>query len=312
MNVIDVTGLAKSFNGIVAVDHIALRVAAGEIVGFLGPNGSGKTTTIRLICGLLTPDAGEGTVLGFDVRRDSALIKREVGYMTQRFSLYEDLTIEENLFFVARLYHLADRRQVVARTLDELGLTSRRHQSAGTLSGGWKQRLALAACIMHRPKLLLLDEPTAGVDPKARREFWDEIHRLASAGLTVLVSTHYMDEAERCHRINYISYGKMLATGTVPDVVRASGLSTFVVTAPPSADLMARIEALDGVEQVAAFGATLHVSGVDRDRLAAALAPLADEDGVAVAPGETSLEDVFIHFMAVGDGGVAHEERKSS
>jgi ABC-2 type transport system ATP-binding protein len=312
MNVIDVAGLAKSFNGIVAVDHIALRVAAGEIVGFLGPNGSGKTTTIRLICGLLTPDAGEGTVLGFDVRRDSARIKREVGYMTQKFSLYEDLTIEENLFFVARLYHLADRRQVVARTLDELGLASRRHQAAGTLSGGWKQRLALAACIMHRPKLLLLDEPTAGVDPKARREFWDEIHRLAGGGLTVLVSTHYMDEAERCHRIAYISYGKMLATGTAPEIVRASGLSTFVVTAPPAADLMARIEALDGVEQVAAFGSTLHVSGVDRDRLAAALAPLAHEDGVAVAPGETSLEDVFIHFMAAGDGGVAHEERKPS
>jgi ABC-2 type transport system ATP-binding protein len=311
MNVIDVTGLAKSFNGLVAVDHIALRVAAGEIVGFLGPNGSGKTTTIRMICGLLTPDAGEGTVLGFDVRRDSALIKREVGYMTQKFSLYEDLTIEENLFFVARLYHLADRGQVVARTLEALGLKSRRRQAAGTLSGGWKQRLALAACIMHRPKLLLLDEPTAGVDPKARRDFWDEIHRLAGGGLTVLVSTHYMDEAERCHRINYISYGKMLAAGTAPEIVRASGLSTFVVTAPPAANLMARIEALDGVEQVAAFGATLHVSGIDRDRLVAALAPLAREDGVAVAPGETSLEDVFIHFMAIG-GGLAHEERAPS
>jgi ABC-2 type transport system ATP-binding protein len=312
MNVIDVTGLAKSFNGIVAVDHITLRVAAGEIVGFLGPNGSGKTTTIRMICGLLTPDAGEGTVLGFDVRRDSPRIKREVGYMTQKFSLYEDLTIEENLFFVARLYHLADRREVVARTLDELGLASRRRQAAGTLSGGWKQRLALAACIMHRPKLLLLDEPTAGVDPKARREFWDEIHRLAGGGLTVLVSTHYMDEAERCHRINYISYGKMLATGTAPEIVRASGLSTFVVTAPPSANLLTRIEALDGVEQVAAFGATLHVSGVDQDRLAAALAALAREGGVAVAPGETSLEDVFIHFMVAGEGGGVHEGRKAS
>jgi ABC-2 type transport system ATP-binding protein len=312
MNVIDVSGLAKSFNGVVAVDHIALRVAAGEIVGFLGPNGSGKTTTIRMICGLLTPDAGEGTVLGLDVRRDSARIKREVGYMTQKFSLYEDLTIEENLFFVARLYHLTDRGQVVARTLDALGLTSRRRQAAGTLSGGWKQRLALAACIMHRPRLLLLDEPTAGVDPKARRGFWDEIHRLASGGLTVLVSTHYMDEAERCHRINYISYGKMLAAGTAPEIVRASGLSTFVVTAPPSADFMAHIGTLDGVEQVAPFGATLHVSGIDRVRLAAALAPLAREDGVTVAPGETSLEDVFIHFMTAGDGGVAHEERKPS
>jgi ABC-2 type transport system ATP-binding protein len=310
-NVIDVSGLTKSFDGILAVDHITLQVAAGEIVGFLGPNGSGKTTTIRLICGLLTPDAGEGTVLGLHVRRDSARIKREVGYMTQKFSLYEDLTIEENLFFVARLYHLADRRHTVATTLDELGLTTRRHQLSGTLSGGWKQRLALAACIMHRPRLLLLDEPTAGVDPKARREFWGEIHRLAGDGLTVLVSTHYMDEAERCHRINYISYGRMLATGTVPEVVRASGLSTFIVRAPPSAELMTRIGALDGVEQVAPFGAELHVSGVNRERLAAALAPLADEAGVTVEPGTTSLEDVFIHFMAVAPAGPRDQARAS-
>ncbi|MGO4870671.1 MAG: ABC transporter ATP-binding protein [Roseiarcus sp.] len=303
MNVIDVSGLTKSFDGRVAVDNIALRVGAGEIVGFLGPNGSGKTTTIRMICGLLTPDAGQGTVLGFDVRGDSQRIKRQVGYMTQRFSLYEDLTIEENLYFVARLYKLSPRAQIVAATLDQLGLTSRRAQLAGTLSGGWKQRLALAACIMHRPRLLLLDEPTAGVDPKARREFWDEIHRLANGGLTVLVSTHYMDEAERCHRISYISYGKMLATGTVEEVVRDSGLSTFIVRAPPSAAFLARVAALDGVEQVAPFGAALHVVGTNRARIAAALAPLASEPGVSVEPGATSLEDVFIHFMAVGAGG---------
>ncbi len=302
-NVIDVSGLAKSFDGVLAVDHITLKVAAGEIVGFLGPNGSGKTTTIRMICGLLTPDAGEGAVLGFDVRRDSQRIKREVGYMTQKFSLYEDLTIEENLLFVARLYHLVDRRRAVAETLDQLGLATRRRQLSGTLSGGWKQRLALAACTMHRPRLLLLDEPTAGVDPKARREFWDEIHRLASGGLTVLVSTHYMDEAERCHRINYISYGRMLATGTVPEVVRDSGLTTFIVRAPPSAAFTERVAALDGVEQVAPFGAELHVSGVDRERLAAALAPLAREAGVDVEPGATSLEDVFIHFMAASPDG---------
>ncbi len=303
MNVIDVSGLTKTFDGRVAVDAIALRVGAGEIVGFLGPNGSGKTTTIRMICGLLTPDAGQGTVLGFDVRGDSARIKREVGYMTQRFSLYEDLTIEENLYFVARLYKLSPRRQIVAATLEQLGLTSRRGQLAGTLSGGWKQRLALAACIMHRPRLLLLDEPTAGVDPKARREFWDEIHRLANGGLTVLVSTHYMDEAERCHRISYISYGKMLATGTVEEVVRASGLSTFIIRAPPSAAFLQRVAALDGVEQVAPFGAALHVVGVERERMAAALAPLASEAGVSVEPGATSLEDVFIHFMAASNGG---------
>jgi ABC-2 type transport system ATP-binding protein len=298
MNVIDVTGLTKRFGPRTVVDNVNLQVAAGEIVGFLGPNGSGKTTTIRMICGLLTPDAGSGTVLGFDVRRDSLKIKREVGYMTQRFSFYEDLTIEENLSFVARLYGLKPRRAVVAQTLERLGLASRRAQLAGTLSGGWKQRLALAACIMHKPKLLLLDEPTAGVDPKARREFWDEIHALAAGGLTVLVSTHYMDEAERCHRISYISYGRMLATGTVAEVVRNSGLFTFVVHAPPSADLVKRIAAMDGVDQVAPFGATLHVVGADRARLEAALAPLASEAGVTVEPGATSLEDVFIQFMA--------------
>jgi ABC-2 type transport system ATP-binding protein len=301
MNVIDVAGLTKKFGDRVVVDNVALRAAAGEIVGFLGPNGSGKTTTIRMICGLLTPDAGHGAVLGFDVRRQSAEIKREVGYMTQRFSLYEDLTIEENLLFVARLYNLKPRAKIVSGTLARLGLTGRRSQLAGALSGGWKQRLALAACIMHKPKLLLLDEPTAGVDPKARREFWDEIHALAGDGLTVLVSTHYMDEAERCHRINYISNGKMLASGAVDEVVRGSGLSTFVVRAPASADLLHRIAALDGVEQVAPFGTTLHVVGTDAMRLEASLAPLASEIGVRVEPGATSLEDVFIHFMAKAD-----------
>ena len=297
MNVIDVRGLTKRFGKRAVVDDVSLQVAAGEIVGFLGPNGSGKTTTIRIICGLLTPDAGAGTVLGFDVRTQSASIKREVGYMTQRFSFYEDLTIEENLDFVARLYQLKPRHEIVLAALERLGLTSRRDQLAGTLSGGWKQRLALAACVMHKPKLLLLDEPTAGVDPKARRDFWDEIHKLAADGITVLVSTHYMDEAERCHRISYISYGRLLTTGTVEEVVRDSGLVTFVVRAQPSAELVARVAALDGVEQVAPFGATLHVVGVDRARLQASLEAFARQTGVALEPRVTSLEDVFIKFM---------------
>jgi ABC-2 type transport system ATP-binding protein len=301
-NVIDVSNLTKRFGEAVAVDHISLKVAAGEIVGFLGPNGSGKTTTIRMICGLLTPDAGEGTVLGYDVIRESRRIKQQVGYMTQRFSFYEDLTIEENLLFVARLYDLEPRRETVARTLADLGLASRRHQLAGQLSGGWKQRLALAACIMHKPKLLLLDEPTAGVDPKARREFWDEIHRLAAGGLTVLVSTHYMDEAERCHRISYISYGHMLATGTVDEVVRQSGLHTFVVRANPSAELMNALIALHSVSQVAPFGATLHVVGLDSAKMADELGAYAAAHGLAIEPGLTSLEDVFIHFMGAADG----------
>ena len=298
MNAVDVSGLVKRFGDKTVVDDVALRVAEGEIVGFLGPNGSGKTTTIRMICGLLTPDAGRGTVLGFDLVKQAQKIKREVGYMTQRFSFYEDLTIEENLTFVARLYELPERRKTVEATLVDLGLTARRHQLAGALSGGWKQRLALAACIMHRPKLLLLDEPTAGVDPKARREFWDEIHRLAGAGLTVLVSTHYMDEAERCHRISYISYGRMLATGTVDEVVASSGLSTFVLRVHADAALMGEVSRLDGVAQVAPFGATLHVVGSDRARLAVSLDAFAAARGLAVEPGITSLEDVFIHFMA--------------
>jgi ABC-2 type transport system ATP-binding protein len=296
-SVVSVRDLTKRFGTRTVVDRVSMEVRRGEIVGFLGPNGSGKTTTIRMICGLLTPDAGEGRVLGHDVRTESRAIKRRVGYMTQKFSFYEDLTIEENLDFVARLYELEPRRDFVDRTLADLGLTSRRDQLAGTLSGGWKQRLALAACIMHQPDLLLLDEPTAGVDPKARRDFWDEIHKLAADGLTVLVSTHYMDEAERCHRIVYISYGKLLAGGTVDEVVEGAGLTTFVARDAP-ADLAGRLEGLPGVEQVAPFGSTLHVVGADGTLLAATLERVTAETGVAFSRGETSLEDVFIQFMA--------------
>ena len=297
-SVIDVTGLTKRFGNKTVVDHATLKVKRGEIVGFLAPNGSGKTTTIRMICGLLTPDEGSGTVLGFDVLTESLEIKNEVGYMTQKFSFYEDLSIAENLTFVARLYRLSPVSRYVDETLERLGLSSRRNQLAGTLSGGWKQRLALAACIMHQPKLLLLDEPTAGVDPKARREFWDEIHELAGEGLTVLVSTHYMDEAERCHRINYISYGKMIAEGTVTDVVRDSGLVTYLVHGPRLERVATELAGLPGVEQVAPFGNSLHVVGSDPKLLKRALAPLAKRPELSVEPGETSLEDVFIKFMA--------------
>jgi ABC-2 type transport system ATP-binding protein len=298
MNAIEVRNLVKRFGTKTVVDHVTMNVAEGEIVGFLGPNGSGKTTTIRIMCGLLTPDEGEGRVLGYDLLTESLKIKREVGYMTQRFSFYEDLTIAENLEFVARLYQLKPVEEHVGRTLDELGLASRRNQLAGTLSGGWKQRLALAACIMHQPKLLLLDEPTAGVDPKARREFWDEIHRLARDGLTVLVSTHYMDEAERCHRISYISYGKMLASGTVDEVVANAGLTTFVIDGPRLDQVADALEGRPGVEQVAPFGTTLHVVGSDKALLEAALEDIRKRRGITVRPGETSLEDVFIQFMA--------------
>jgi len=297
MTAIDVKDLTKRFGANTVVDHVSMRVEEGEIVGFLGPNGSGKTTTIRMMCGLLTPDEGSGSVLGYDVIADSRLIKNEVGYMTQRFSFYEDLTIAENLEFVARLYRLRPVKAHVARTIEMLGLTARRNQLSGTLSGGWKQRLALAACIMHSPKLLLLDEPTAGVDPKARREFWDEIHSLAGEGMTVLVSTHYMDEAERCHRINYISYGKLIASGTVGDVVASSGLHTFIVHGRGLEKIARRLIGEPGVEQVAPFGNTLHVVGSDEGLLARTLKPLASEPGIRLDKGETSLEDVFIKLM---------------
>jgi ABC-2 type transport system ATP-binding protein len=296
-SIIDVRGLTKTYNGRAVVNHVDLDVKRGEIVGFLGPNGSGKTTTIRMICGLLKPDAGAGTCLGYDILKDADRIKLEVGYMTQRFSFYEDLTIRENLDFVARLYELKPRARIVDGTLARLGLANRQDQLAGTLSGGWKQRLALAACVMHEPQLLLLDEPTAGVDPKARREFWDEIHELAGDGLTVLVSTHYMDEAERCHRIVYISYGRVVARGTVPEVIAASGLSTIVVKGGDGAAIAKSLKGKPGVEQVAPFGNDLHVVGEDPKALEASVAEAIAGTGAKAAPDATSLEDVFIRLM---------------
>jgi ABC-2 type transport system ATP-binding protein len=296
---ISVRNLTKSFGGKTVVDAVSMEVARGEIMGFLGPNGSGKTTTIRLMCGLLEPDRGSGRVLGFDIRNERRNIKRKVGYMTQRFSFYEDLTIEENLRFVAGLYQLPNASRAVADTLADLGLTTRRKQLAGSLSGGWKQRLALAACIMHRPDLLILDEPTAGVDPKARREFWDEIHARAQDGLTVLVSTHYMDEAERCHRIGYISYGKLVAFGTVDEVVRNAALTTLVISGGDLAGAGRLLGKAPGIDQVAPFGTTLHVVGSDAEALRASVRDVAEKTGAQVALAETSLEDVFIQLMSV-------------
>ena len=296
-NVIDVSGLVKRFGGRTVVDHVSMTVAKGEIAGFLGPNGSGKTTTIRVICGLLHPDGGSGTVLGHDILTESRLIKRQTGYMTQRFSLYEDLSVEENLLFVARLYELSAPSERVRETLDELGLTERRQQLAGTLSGGWKQRLALAACLMHKPELLLLDEPTAGVDPRARREFWDEIHARAASGLTVLVSTHYMDEAERCHRVHYISRGRVLASGSVDEVIAQAGLTTFVLQGKGLPDAAHMLSGMDGVDQVAVFGSMLHVAGRDRKRLKESIDKICKETGVSARQDKTTLEDVFIQLM---------------
>lgn len=297
---ISVRGLVKRFDGLTAVNGISLEVPRCAIVGFLGPNGSGKTTTLRMLCGLLTPDAGEGTCLGFDIRREADAIKRRVGYMTQHFGLYDDLTVEENLAFVARMYGMRPLRPRVEAIMTAHGLDEVRTSRAGTLSGGWKQRLALAACLVHDPELLLLDEPTAGVDPKARRAFWDLIHGAAARGLTVLVSTHYMDEAERCHRIAYLAWGDLLAEGTVAEVVAASGLKSVTVTGEGVEALRTALAGRPGVDAVAAFGATLRISGADPARLEAALAPFRADPRWRWADAEPTLEDVFVHALASG------------
>lgn len=293
---IDVRDVTKKFGDRTVVNHIAMQVRHGEIYGFLGPNGSGKTTFLRMLCGLLRPDAGAGQCLGLDFRAQSAEIKKRVGYMTQRFSFYEDLSLEENLDFIARIYSVPDRKTAVDKSLERLGMSKRRKQLAGQLSGGWKQRLALAACLIHEPQLLLLDEPTAGVDPKARRDFWDEIHQLAAAGLTVLITTHYMDEAERCHRLAYIAYGNLLASGSVGEVLKNARLTTWEVTGGDMPALAEKLRKAPAVEQVVAFGSTLHVSGRDEAKLRESINPFmtGDYHWKSIPSG---LEDVFISLM---------------
>ena len=298
--VIDVHGLTKSFNGRAVVRDLSMQVKRGTIFGFLGPNGSGKTTTIRMLCGLLTPDQGNGTCLGYDIRTETLKIKVNVGYMTQRFSLYEDLSVRENLEFIARIYGLPRPANAAAEMIVRLGLRGREEQVAGKLSGGWKQRLALGACTLPNPKLLLLDEPTAGVDPKARRDFWDEIHKLAAEGLTVLVSTHYMDEAERCHEIAYIAFGEVLTRGTVKEVVANSSLTTFTVSAAngeQTSTLAGELKDRPGIDMVTAFGTSLHVSGRDGGALEAAIAPYRQRKELEWQRAAPSLEDDFIDLI---------------
>ncbi len=294
---ISVRGLTKRYGERVVVDHFSMDVERGRIYGFLGPNGSGKTTTIRMICGLLTPDEGEGTCLGFNLRTEAAKIKSQVGYMTQKFGLYDDLSIEENLDFIARVYQVPERKKRLAQTIERLELGTRKNQLAGRLSGGWKQRLALAACLIHDPKLLLLDEPTAGVDPQARRDFWEQIHALAAQGITVLVSTHYMDEAERCHQLAYISYGRLLTQGTVAQVIAGAGLATWSINGDSLNAVAQQLRSSQGITTVAAFGTTLHVTATNEESLNRALAPLADRS-LKVESIEPQLEDVFIALMA--------------
>jgi ABC-2 type transport system ATP-binding protein len=293
---IDVRGMTKRFGNRTVVDRIDLEVRTGEIFGFLGPNGSGKTTFIRMLCGLLRADAGSGTCLGLNVITESESIKRQVGYMTQKFSFWEDLSIAENLDFVARMYDVPGRRKAVNASIEKLGLAGRQKQLAGELSGGWKQRLALAACLIHKPQLLLLDEPTAGVDPKARRDFWDQIHQLADEGLTFLITTHYMDEAERCHRLAYISYGKLLTKGTVDEVIDHVNLSTWSVSGPNLNSLSVKLRALPAVQQAVAFGNELHVSGDDAAALEQAIAPFR-KPPYEWQQVRSGLEEAFIHLM---------------
>jgi ABC-2 type transport system ATP-binding protein len=295
---VEVEGLSKSFDGKLVVRNLTMRVMRGQIYGFLGPNGSGKTTTLRMLCGLLTPDSGRGTALGYDILTERDKIKRHVGYMTQRFSLYQDLSIQENLEFIARVYNLPDPQAQARSAIERLGLQGRETQLAGTLSGGWKQRLALGACILPKPDLLLLDEPTAGVDPKARREFWGEIHKLAAEGMTVLVSTHYMDEAERCHEIAYIAYGELLAQGTIDKVIAASALKTYTVSGPNLQSLSERLLGMPGIDRVAPFGTSLHVAGRDAAALDASVDKFREVDPqVRWELSQPTLEDVFIDLM---------------
>ena len=294
---IDVRGLTKRYGGRAVVDNVDLQVGQGRICGFLGPNGSGKTTTIRMLCGLLKPDAGAGTCLGLDVIRQAREIKRQAGYMTQKFGWYDDLSIRENLEFIARLFEVPQRAKAVDEAIERLGLGDRQQQLAGSLSGGWKQRLALAGCLIHKPRLLLLDEPTAGVDPKARRDFWDEIHRLATEGITVLVSTHYMDEAERCHELVYIAYGKILARGTERAILQQAGLSVWVVQGENAAALAEPLKKAPGVLSVTAFGNALHIAGENAQQMEQALAGLRGQPGLTVRPADATLEDVFISLI---------------
>jgi ABC-2 type transport system ATP-binding protein len=296
--VIDVHDLYKSYGTHKVVDGLTLALTAGEVCGFLGANGSGKTTTIRMLCGLVKPDGGGGTCFGLDILKDAPRIRLQIGYMTQRFSFYEDLTVTENLDFVAAVYQIDDRREAIKAIIDRMDLADRADQLAGELSGGWKQRLALAACVLHKPKLLLLDEPTAGVDAKARREFWDLIHDMAGEGLSVLVSTHYMDEAERCGRIIYLSNGKLVVQGTPDEVVTSSGLVIFEATGV-GLDLAAqKLRSLPGVEAAAVFGSRLHAAGMDRAALEQATKSLNSGDALVWREAAPGLEDVFIHLLS--------------
>ena len=300
--VIDVTNLRKSFHGRVVVNDIDLHVKKGEVFGFLGPNGSGKTTTIRMLCGLLTPDKGQGVCLGYNILTESSKIKRRVGYMTQKFSFYTDLSVEENLNFVANVYGLTNRKARVMDTMQSMDLVGRRAQLAGDLSGGWRQRLALAACLLHEPDLLLLDEPTAGIDPIARRDFWDKIHSLSERGITTLMSTHYMDEAERCTRLAYLAYGELMVTGTVDEVIAATDLHTWEIRGAVTTHLLQQVKKIDAVTQAALFGRQIHVCGINTVQIEQGLLALSQQNAIQWKAIDPTLEDAFINLVKKSQG----------
>ncbi|HBI21474.1 MAG TPA: multidrug ABC transporter ATP-binding protein [Legionella sp.] len=300
--VIDVTMLRKSFDGRVVVNDIDLHVKKGEVFGFLGPNGSGKTTTIRMLCGLLTPDAGHGFCLGYNILTESSRIKQHVGYMTQKFSFYTDLSVEENLHFVANVYGLSKRKARIMDTMQSMNLVDRRAQLAGDLSGGWKQRLALAACLLHEPDLLLLDEPTAGIDPIARRDFWDKIHSLSERGITTLMSTHYMDEAERCTRLAYLAYGELMVTGTVDEVIAATDLHTWEISGAVTTHLLQQVKKIEGVTQAALFGRQIHLCGLNIELIEQGLRMLTQQHAIQWKAIQPTLEDAFIALVNKSKG----------
>lgn len=300
--IIDVSDLRKSFDGRVVVNDIDLCVKKGEVFGFLGPNGSGKTTTIRMLCGLLTPDKGRGTCMGFDILKESDQIKQRVGYMTQQYSFYGDLSVEENLNFIASVYGVTNRKYRVMEVMHEHGLIERRSQLTGSLSGGWKQRVALAACLLHHPLVLLLDEPTSGIDPIARREFWDKIHSLSEQGITTLMSTHYMDEAERCTRLAYLAYGDILVTGTVDEVIAATHLKTWEIRGEVTTQLLYQVKKIEALSQAALFGRKIHVCGVQENEIEYGLNQLKKDHVIEWQRIDSTLEDAFINLVAESEG----------
>lgn len=300
-NVIETHALGRKFGDLVAVRDVSLSVSRGEIFGVLGPNGAGKSTTVRMLCGILDPTSGSGRVVGFDIQREAERIKERIGYMTQRFSLYEDLSVVENLNFYAGIYSVPKRRRRarVEEVMAQSGLIERAKQLAGTLSGGWKQRVALACATIHEPPLLFLDEPTAGVDPVSRREFWDQIHGISASGTTVLLTTHYMDEAERCHRLAFIFRGRLLDSGTPTEIVERRGLSAAELDVDRSTEAAAALRADPRVDAVAHYGHQLRLAtrGVSAEKLAREVLAASGIELRSIERARVSVEDAFVSMV---------------